>query len=193
MRTLIAENSWRLAFPEPCPVNRDRLLAALCMQESNGGRNRQPNWEPSFSKGGAYFSESLHARTVAHADPVLRDLLGLLAASSFGPFQVMYPVACELGFSGLPWELADPRINILFAIRYINVRCIPKLRARDEMGLVEQVADGYNSGNPVDRRVPRVYIDSVMSHYRRADLFGHLEDLRGYYRPVDREASNGGL
>ena len=183
MRVLIAENAGKLHL-DPGDVNRERLLAALCMKETRGWQNRQPNFEPAYYKGGAYFNAERFNRVGLLADPILKDFMGLLSACSFGPFQMMYPVACELGFTEFPLELADPRINIEFAIRYINARCIPFVTAKKAEDIVAQVADGYNSGNPVDRRVPQIYIDEVLAYYRQADLFDHLQTLRGYYRPA---------
>ena len=184
MRRLIARNGHQINL-DPGKVNRERLLGALCLVESTGWKNRQPNFEPAYYVGGRYFNAELFNLSQRAADPKLRDAMGRLTASSFGPFHVMYPVAVELGFDGFPLDLQDPRVNIEFAIRYINRRIVPKIKVEPDTpeGWVIKVADGYNSGSPNDNRVPEKYIAKVLSAYDRSDLFDQLVTLPDYMAP----------
>ena len=166
----------------PAKVDPERLMASLAMVESDGWKNKQPNFEPAFYAGGRYFNHHLHAEAMHRADPVLESSMGKLAASSMGPFQVMYPVAVELGFEGSPLELIDPRVNIEFAIRYLLKRVIPKLPAPDgtEEQIVKDVGDGYNTGNPRDSIENPHYERRLLNYYRSDDLYERLAVLPTY-------------
>jgi hypothetical protein len=190
MRHLIHHNAWRLNIGRD-QMNRERLLAALCMQESTGWKDRRPNFEPAFYLGGKFASAPLINHWQTGVEPELHEAMGKLAASSFGPWQLMFPVAVELGFQGHPCELADPYVNIEFAIRYINSRCLDKgLKPDDdETGdgqitaddLVMQIADAFNSGTHLDRFKPLDYMQRVLVHYRTTTLFDDLAALPDWY------------
>lgn len=193
MRQLISHNAWRLQIHRDA-LNRERLLAALCRQESTGWKDRRPNFEPAFYLGGRFGKTEIISRWQTGVEAELRESIGKLAASSFGPWQLMYPVAVELGFDGHPFELADPLTNCLFAIRYINERCLAKglkdLAAGgdedadgdvDELDRVAQIADAFNSGTHLDRWKPHTYMDEVVRFYQDPYLMEDLAILPAWY------------
>ena len=179
MRHLIESRAEELAIPAGM-VDKARVLGAICKIESAGWNNRQPNFEPAYYVGGRYFNLKTFKKAIRHCDPVLLPTMGALAASSFGPFQLMYGVALELGFQGTAIELADPRTNLEFCIRYINVRCVPKITAQDEQDWVTRVADGYNTGNPRDRIHNEAYEREVCNAYESDDLWDEFARLPVY-------------
>jgi len=193
VRHLIHHNAWRLKLNRE-QLNRERLLAALCMQESTGWKDRRPNYEPAFYLGGKFANAPLVNHWQTGVEDALHEAIGKLVASSFGPWQLMFPVAVELGFSGHPFELADPYVNIEYAIRYINTRCLDKglkglAAGGDETGdgavteddLVLQIADAFNSGTHLDRFKPVDYMKRVLAHYKSPTLFEDLAVLPDWY------------
>lgn len=131
----------------------DVLLAALAGVESNFGRNSVPRFEASYYTGGRTYSRSA----------VIRKLVaryGKGAASSWGPFQIMFPVAWDLGYRGTPEGLGDPTVNIDLAVKYLNKYCLCWVGAN-----LEDVADAYNSGNPWDSVIPQAYIDKFIRYF----------------------------
>lgn len=192
MRQLIHHNAWRLRIGRD-ELNRERLLAALCREESTGWKDKRPNFEPAFYFKGRYGKPEIINRWQVGVEPILKEAVGLLAASSIGPWQIMYPVAVELGFEGAPWELADPYVNLEFAIRYINERCLKrglKLDASgdedkdqdvDEFDLVMQIADAFNSGTHLDRWKPESYMQDVVGYYQSPTLMEDLAILPDWY------------
>jgi hypothetical protein len=193
VRQLIHHNAWRLKIGRE-QLNRERLLAALCRQESTGWKDRRPNFEPAFYLRGKFANLELINRWQTGVEPALYEAIGLLVASSLGPWQIMFPVAVELGFTGHPCELADPAVNIEFAIRYVNQRCLAKglkdqAAGGDETGdgqvteddLVKQIADAFNSGTHLDRWKPEAYMDQVLAYYHSPTLFADLAELPDWY------------
>lgn len=128
------------------------LLAAIMFCESNMGKNTKPRVEPAYLPGGHYFSAE-HVQTAY-------EEYGEAAAASYGPWQVLYITAQELGFAGDPEELAEPETNLSFAIKYINERAMK--RGAHTVG---QVADAYNSGSHRDKFVPTGYVRKCVRAY----------------------------
>ena len=157
-----------------------RVLAAICVVETNGWKNRQPNFENAYYVGGRYYSAKAFIQATNKSDPVLRLAMGALMACSFGPFQIMYTTACELGFEGSPMELHDPKTNLLMAIRYINKRVLAKMDEKTERDTVIRIADGYNTGSPRDRIRNYDYEYKVWAAYKDDDLYDKLVVLPNY-------------
>ena len=182
MRQLIEKRAGALAVPHKV-VGRARLLGAICKVETGGWQNRQPNFEFSYWIGGAYFDLEVHKKALERADPVLVPTMSALTACSVGPFQVMYATARELGFRGSVLELADPRTNLEFAIRYLNLRAVAKMPGHHtEEEWVTGCADAYNTGNPRDTRRNPAYEADVLEAYRSQDLWEDFAELPEYYR-----------
>lgn len=165
----------------PSNVDNVKLLTAMAMVESDGGRNLQPNFERAFYKGGHYWNThltELRAKWKSRADPKMRTWSGRAMACSWGPWQILYVTAEELGYWGPPWALTDADVCLTWAIRLINKRLAPKLPARlEELQIVSKIADGYNSGSFRDRYVPHDYIDKVLKYYKTDASSGELISL----------------
>lgn len=129
------------------------LLAAMAEVESTFGEDAVPRHERSFDFGGRW------ART---------DLLrrwGSWAACSYSSFQIMHPVAVELGFDSErpPAELHEDEVAIIYVNEYI-VRRILRPGART----VRDFADAYNSGSHRDSFVPIQYVERFEKAYDEA-------------------------
>lgn len=149
--------AWAGKLNLPPGIDGVSLLRALAMKESTYGANTRPRREKAYLPGGRYFNEDQAKRYAQH---------GRAAACSYGSFQILYPTACELGFSGVPSQLGDDRVGIVWAVELLNRRILK----RDKAQTVEQIADGYNSGTHRDGRVPGSYIQEVKKYY---DYYDH--------------------
>lgn len=131
------------------------VLAALLCCETDfwHPKWRQPRVEAAYLPGGAYYRRSLAVRTAYRK-------YGKAAAASWGPWQLMYPTAHELGFRARPLDLADAAVSLPYVVEYLNRRvfCWTPLDLGD-------IADGYNSGSCVDQIVPMTYIDKFVRAY----------------------------
>jgi hypothetical protein len=158
---------------DPTRVDRERLLGALAVVESAGGRNWQPNFEPAFWRDGRYWNAhlaELQNRWGQGADPEMRPWCEKAVACSWGPWQVLYVVAEELGYDGPPWGLTAPAVCLEYAIRLINRRIAPKVLADTPHGIVVQVAGRYNAGGNWQSPVAAAYIKKVLRWYDEPDL-----------------------
>ncbi len=104
-------------FRKPQPVQEgvtlyggypiDPIAYAVAMRESSGGKNIGPRYEPGFEK--------RYGPTYMKRYP---DLFNKYSPqelySSYGRYQIMYPVAVELGYRGSPADLAKEDINRLY-------------------------------------------------------------------------------
>jgi hypothetical protein len=131
----------------------ERLLLALVDVESASGRFAIPRHEASFDYGGRWYNKDLARRW------------GAWAACSYSSFQIMYPVAVELGFDPerSPGDLNDDDIAVHWAIAYINRRILDK-----GAKTIKDFADAYNSGSHRDAFVPTAYCDKFAKAYRVA-------------------------
>lgn len=123
-------------------------LQALATIESAYGVYNVPKHEKAYDQGGIYFNRGLWAKYGSHA------------ACSYSSWQLMYPVAVELGFLGSPAELMIDEKAIYWVIEYIKKRILDKgcLKLQD-------LADAYNSGSFRDKIVPQEYIGKFMDNY----------------------------
>ena len=132
-------------------ANETILLRAIADVESTYGADSTPRHEPAYCRGGRYFGAAM------------TKLYGCAAHCSYGPWQVMYPTARELGFTGTPEELANPETNCLYAVRYLNARAA----SATTLG---QIARCYNGGNIHAAAVPQSYIDKLVAAYRLREV-----------------------
>ena len=169
MKTLIARLAPTLDLGDDS-IDNGRLLAAISIVESNGGRNRQPNFEPAFYVGGRYWNAHL-AELVNQweqaSDVKMRPWCGRAVACSWSPWQILYITAEELGFNGAPWELSHPATGLHYAIRLINKRIVPRLVHGDTMDTLAQIAGRYNAGS--NWRMAKRYVAKVTAHYTSDD------------------------
>jgi hypothetical protein len=133
-------------------IDPERCLAALLSNESNFGKNTKPRVEKVYLPGGKYSKTALVKKAYKE--------YGESAASSLGPWQIMYVTALELGFKGSPDELAEPENNLEMVIKYLNKRALDK-----GVMTMSQVADCFNSGNAFDSVKPTGYIRKAIMAY----------------------------
>jgi hypothetical protein len=129
-----------------------RLLRALCLVETSGGINNLPKHEPAYDAGGRWFQKSARLQ-----EDYAR--YGRAVACSWGPMQIMYNTARELGYEGPPWYLADPDAGVRVAVEYLNRRVFPQAQN------LRDIADAYNSGSCRDSIVPGQYIEAICDAY----------------------------
>ncbi len=133
------------------------LLLALFGNEHYNAANPGPRLETAYCPGGRYFDGR---QWEAH---------GEACAKSYSNWQIMYPVARELGYQGKPQDLDDDTTAIEYVVRYLNRRCI--LKSRKKTGGIAELADildAYNSGSPLDGNVPTAYIARGKRNYQEA-------------------------
>lgn len=124
------------------------LLAAIAEVESSFGLYNLPKHEKIFDYGGKYFNRDLW------------EDWGAWAACSYSSFQIMFPVACELGFRGSPEDLWNDDVAILWVLELIDRRILSK-----GAKTIEQFGDAYNSGSFTDSIVPMDYISKFVKAY----------------------------
>jgi len=165
----------------PSVLDRTRFLAALATVESSGGRNWQPNFEAGFWEGGLYWNVALAAyrdRWRKAADPEMAEWCGKAIACSWGPWQLLYVTAAELGYEGPPWGLSDADVCLKWVVALINKRLVPRLQAPlTDLGAVGMLADGYNSGTFLDTHVPFAYVQKVRAAYLDPGTLSRLSSL----------------
>lgn len=149
----------KLGIGSSLGLNPDALLYAICLNESSGGKNDIPRFEPAYAPNGYYFKRSQEVRDKW-------GKYGDLAAMSWGPWQIMFTTAGELGFSGSPLELWDAEVSIQFVVKLIKDRIIVRLGAKT----VEEIGDSYNSGTFKDAVIGQVaeYRSRLRKNYEEA-------------------------
>lgn len=137
----------------PAGLDGARLLWAISGNESSFGEDCTPRHENAYDKGGFFYIHSAE-------DAALVDRYGPLAASSFGPWQVMLINAP--GCSPLDLE-DDPEKCAQAVVIFINHFIIGFRKAKT----LEQIAQTYNSGNFYPAPPPGVllYADKVRQYY----------------------------
>jgi hypothetical protein len=157
----IEENAGDLEFPNPFLVDGALtlveprvMLAAFSLNESSGGYNNRPKYEPAYGPGGKYFND-LQSR--------LYDEYGELASSSLSSFQLMFVIFRELGFVYPPQQAADDVSALPTIIKYFNKRVFKN----NEPNFLSMAGDAYNSGNWKDKNVPLDYINKLLKNYTK--------------------------
>jgi hypothetical protein len=128
--------------------------------ETSYGENNFPKHEAAYDWHGKYF------------DFTNWKLHGSLAACSYGPWQIMFGVAVELGFNFhiQPYSLTEPINSIHWVIEYICRRALHK--GADN---IERIFDAYNTGNFRDGIIPIHYIEKGVNAYH---LVGEKYNLK---------------
>lgn len=147
----------------PEGIDPRRLLGAIAIVETDGGREAGPRFEPAYAPGGQYYGASGFLRHQY-------ETYGAHACCTYGAWQIFYPTACELGYRGVPggiredgtpFGLWDHDIGITWV-----VECLRR-RAFDRGALtVAAAADAYDSGNRVEDRRPSDYVVWVAQAYQ---------------------------
>lgn len=109
-----------------------RLLWALNRQEASGKARIQSRYEPGFYrryiKGNQKYS---HLET---------RYGGRAVASSYGPWQIMYLTAYEMGYRGKPEELSRAEISLPYVLKYLEF-LRKKLKGNER-----SIISAYNAG-----------------------------------------------
>lgn len=154
LRRIIVENAPsikdRMPWGDPA-----RLLGAIATVESAFGKYNVPKHERAFDFGGRLFNRELWLKW------------GSIQACSFSSWQIMFPVAVELGFdkNRHPCELSDDSIAIHWVIEYLKKRVFDR-----GAKTIREVADAYNSGSFKDSIVPFEYIGKVIQAYQNISI-----------------------
>lgn len=146
------------------PFDRRAILAALTDVETGpwGSRWQAALFEPGYYRGGHYYNVE-HVREAVHR-------YESLASCSYGPWQILYISAWELGYRGHPVGLISPEVSAPLVVELLNRRWKDK-------GRLDGAADSWNTGNDHDRLLPRATYtenflqayDEALVHYAAAD------------------------
>ena len=137
-------------------LSGEKILTAIAVVESDFGKCNRPRYEKSYDIGGTVYNLD---KSGLYRGKWLE--YGSLMACSYSSFQIMYMVACELGYKSSPIDLSNDEIAISWVIKLINRRILGVQNAR----LPQEIADAYNSGSCRDRFVPQVYVGKFMVVY----------------------------
>lgn len=85
------------------PLDLEAIAEAVKQVESSGGTNIGPRYEPGFQR--------RYLQGKPRWEALAKQYGWQAVSSSYGPWQIMFPVAVELGFTGSPQQLADPVVN----------------------------------------------------------------------------------
>jgi hypothetical protein len=114
-------------------ISAFHFLCALMQVESSFGTNNVPRFEHGYSRMGLAFRRSTLLRE-GYAK------WGDLCAMSFGPTQILWIVAHELGFQGHPCELWDAHISLHYTCLLLRKN---KAAGADTL---RKLAATYNAG-----------------------------------------------
>jgi|SRR5262245_33123208 len=133
-------------------------LKAIAHVETNyGARGLATLHEPAYCYGGLYYKGSADLQR-------LSVTFGCLAHQSYGPWQLLFMTAYELGYRGDPVILREPNVCAEYAVKLLNVRTLDKIIE----ATVEDVFDAWNSGHARDRFIPAEYIKKAKGYYLAA-------------------------
>jgi hypothetical protein len=153
---------------ETAPAARRRILRAIAIVETSGGTNNVPRhearWCPNMTglrvcrvdHGGIH---TVIGRGGANVNIVVRQRFrayGCACCCSWGPWQIHYQTAADLGYQGAPWDLAPAGESIMWVLRRL---------AQIQTADPREIADAWNSGNYHDEIVPVGYIAQVKAAY----------------------------
>ena len=145
------------------PFDRRAILAAFTDVESGpwGARAEAGLFEDRYYRGGTYYRR--HVIELVHK-------YESLAACSYGPWQVLFPTAFELGYRGHPVGLLEPAICAVYCVKILNGRWADKSQ-------LHLAADAYNTGNDRDRIIPAAnYTENFIQAYDEALAFYAARD-----------------
>jgi len=140
-------------FPE---MNAQAFLMAIADLESSFGEYGVPRFELSYSRSSIAYKKS----------KLLQDgyrEFGDLCACSYGPFQILWIVARELGYRDHPLNLWSGVISVPYVVEYINK--FFNYGPKNEMDLAAM----YNAGPGVlknRKNWPTNYVDKFIKRYK---------------------------
>ncbi len=145
-------------------IDGERLLRAIaCVETSSHGPGLR--FEPSWMPKGYHFP--LQGRVLIGTGRSMSAVAttrwtrwGVWSSASYGPWQILYHVAADLGYDGHPCDLlhqSEPWVRKLL-----------QRIARSGARTIAEIADSWNSGNFRDKNVPAEYITKVQRAYEEA-------------------------
>jgi hypothetical protein len=148
-------------------IDLDRLLRAIAVVETAGGRNNVPRFEVSYMPAGwaAEVQGRLLVGTGRNFSPIARarwDKWGVWTSASLGPWQILYHTAANLSYLGAPWYLVEPGTSEQYVVG--RLRSI----ARGGATTIRQFADAWNSGSWRDANEVPAYTAAVEAAYAKA-------------------------
>lgn len=148
--------------------NLTKLLWALNMVEGSGQKKvksrHEPNFYNKYLKGKKAWTE--HEKKYG-AEAI---------ASSYGPWQIMYPTAVQLGYKGTPSALADAKVSLPLVQKMVGNL------SKKFGGDLEKVFSAYNAGEGGVGTNPE-YVKKALENYKRAP---------SYWIPYGQEKSTTG-
>lgn len=151
-------------FRPPSGLDAGALLDAIRYVETAGGN--WPRLEPAWMPEGAVVWAQ--GRRVVGTGRQLTEIAlarwhqwGPQAAASWGPWQLLYHTAADLGYDWPPFLLHDEDVSYRWVLK--------RLAQITERGAatLEEIADAWNSGTHRDGIVPETYIQKVRDAYQR--------------------------
>lgn len=109
------------------------VLLAFCENESSMGMFNF-RYEPAYGLAGLYFRKSKILRE-------LYDVYGPMVSMSYGPMQIMYATAYDLGYRGHPLALSSLENSIEWVIKYMNRASSQGAKS------LKLLASSYNGGS----------------------------------------------
>lgn len=146
--------------------NRDVLLDAIRSVETSAAQLGGLRFEGAFIPLGLTFAVQgqLVRGTGACVNAIVAERwsrYGVRTAASYGPWQMLYHTAADLGYDDEPEGLYSESTARVWADRLLS-----RIFAQGAE-TVEQVADAWNSGSFRDGIVPHEYIARVAAEYHR--------------------------
>lgn len=150
-------------------IDLAKLKKAIEKVETGSGRNNYPRVEVAYLPVGERFT--VQGRILVGTGSCVNTIVlnryralspddRLASAASWGPWQMLYHTAVDLGFTGKPADLHKREIAEPFVDKLLN-----KIAASGAE-TVEQFADAWNSGNWRDLIFPREYMAAVEAAYK---------------------------
>lgn len=130
-----------------------KLLWALNRQEASGKSHIHARYEPGFYK--------RYIRGKAKYAALEARYGGRAVASSYGPWQIMYLTAYEMGYRGKPEDLGKAEVSLPYVLKYLNF-------LREKLGNNDRaVISAYNAGPGGVGTNPR-YTAKVIAYLKKA-------------------------
>lgn len=143
-------------------IDVERVLRAIAAVESGGGDNNYPRFEVSYAPAGKAFTVQgrVLRGTGRNWNPIVAERWarwGMPSACSYGPWQILYHTAADLGYDGNPvdlWWLSE---------NWVRKR-LDRIMAKGA-NTVELIADAWNSGTHKDANTVPEYRAKVLAAY----------------------------
>lgn len=133
--------------------NLSKLLWALNMVEGSGKDKVKNRHEPGFYRRYLRGKKEWSEREKQFGAEAI--------ASSYGPWQIMYPTAVQYGFKGKPADLADPKVSLPYVQKHL-ARLEKKFG-----GNIEKIVSAYNAGEGGVGTNPD-YTEKALKFYKQA-------------------------